>query len=170
MPRSISPAQSSGDDDGGNALKTAKRQRVRRHVLHRRTKSSHVKLDSDTKQKLEEQIEAAFKEAIETEAVRQRIQERLVQERARMESEVEAKIAEERRIQLLRKRKEQEQRLRDQAELERILEENQKKLEQAKAKPAEEKEEPAVAAKMQNLATARQSGDLIDDVFVLGIK
>lgn len=60
------------------------------------------------------QIDTAFKAAIETEAVRQRIQERLVQERARMESEVEAKIAEERRIQLLRKRKEQEQRLRDQ--------------------------------------------------------
>lgn len=60
------------------------------------------------------QVDAAFKAAIETDAVRQRIQERLVQERARMESEVEAKIAEERRIQLLRKRKEQEQRLRDQ--------------------------------------------------------
>lgn len=149
MPRSISPAQSSDDDDdGGNALRTAKRQRVRRHVLHRRTsKSSHLKLDSETKQRLEEQvchrlasrmrsahvsvgaiildlpliivagtaqIEAAFKAAIETDAVRQRIQERLVQERARMEGDVEAKIAEERRIQLLRKRKEQEQRLRDQ--------------------------------------------------------
>jgi len=60
------------------------------------------------------QIETAFKAAIETDAVRQRIQERLVQERARMEGDVEAKIAEERRIQLLRKRKEQEQRLRDQ--------------------------------------------------------
>lgn len=57
-----------------------------------------------------------------------------------------------------------------QAELERILEENQKKLEQAKAKPAEDKEEPAVAAKMQNLAPARQNGDLIEDVFVLGTK
>lgn len=58
-----------------------------------------------------------------------------------------------------------------QAELERILEENQKKLEQAKAKPAEEKDEPTVAAKMQNLAsTAKRSGDLIEDVFVLGTK
>lgn len=57
-----------------------------------------------------------------------------------------------------------------QAELERILEENQKKLEQAKAKPAEDTEAPAVAAKMHNLATSRQSNDLIEDVFVLGTK
>jgi hypothetical protein len=60
------------------------------------------------------QVEVKFQAAIETKEVLQRIQNRLVLERAQMESELEAKIAEERRIQLQRKRKEQEQRLKDQ--------------------------------------------------------
>lgn len=60
------------------------------------------------------QVEEKFKAAIDTNEIRQRIQDRLVLERAQMESEVEAKIAEERRVQLQRKRKEREQRLKDQ--------------------------------------------------------
>lgn len=60
------------------------------------------------------QVEEKFAAAIETNEVRQRIQNRLVLERAQMESDLEAKIAEERRLQLQRKRKEQEQRLKDQ--------------------------------------------------------
>jgi hypothetical protein len=59
-----------------------------------------------------------------------------------------------------------------QAELERILEENQKKLDEAKAKQSEAGSEgPVVAAKMQNLTIARvgHKDTLVsDDVFVLG--
>jgi hypothetical protein len=65
------------------------------------------------------QVEEKFQAAIETKDVLQRIQNRLVLERAQMESELEAKIAEERRLQLQRKRKEQEQRLKDQVSIHR---------------------------------------------------
>lgn len=61
-------------------------------------------------------MEEKFKAAIETKEVLQRIQDRLVIERAQMENEVEAKIAEERRVQLQSRRKEQEQRLKDQVQ------------------------------------------------------
>lgn len=68
------------------------------------------------------QVQQKFEAAIETEDVQQRIKERLFQERARLERDVEAKIAEERRLQLLRKRKDQEQRLKEQARaLRRLL-------------------------------------------------
>ena len=58
-----------------------------------------------------------------------------------------------------------------QAELERILEENQKKLDQAKAKQTYTEEEHVVSGKVHNLSTTRvgQQDTLVnDDVFVLG--
>jgi hypothetical protein len=60
------------------------------------------------------QVDKKFEALVDGEDVQTRIQQRLVQERARLESAVEDKIAEERRCQLLRKRKEQEQRLQEQ--------------------------------------------------------
>jgi hypothetical protein len=66
-------------------------------------------------------VEDKFSAVIETVEVRKRIEERLVRERARLESEVEGKIAEERSLQLLRKRKEQEQRLKDQVRSEFLI-------------------------------------------------
>lgn len=58
-----------------------------------------------------------------------------------------------------------------QAELERILEENQKKLDQAKAKQTDTEEEKVGSGKVHNLSTTRvgQQDTLVnDDVFVLG--
>ena len=58
-----------------------------------------------------------------------------------------------------------------QAELERILEENQKKLDQAKAKQTDTEEEKVVSGKVHNLSTMRageQDTLVNDDVFVLG--
>lgn len=60
------------------------------------------------------QVQATFEAAIQTDDIKTRIQERLLQERARLERGVESKIAAERKLQLLRKRKEQEQRLKEQ--------------------------------------------------------
>jgi hypothetical protein len=60
------------------------------------------------------QVQAKFEAAIQTDDIKTRIQERLLQERARLERGVESKIAAERKLQLLRKRKEQEQRLKEQ--------------------------------------------------------
>lgn len=63
-----------------------------------------------------------------------------------------------------------------QADLERILEENQKQLELAQAKaaaPAEAQESAAATEKMQSLVQARpagrEGGGLEDEVFVLGV-
>lgn len=61
------------------------------------------------------QVEEKVAAALAGEEVAERLQQRLVAERARLEAAVEAKIAAERRLQLLRKRKEQEQRLKEQA-------------------------------------------------------
>ena len=65
------------------------------------------------------QVEAKVQAAIKEEDVTKRIEERLVQERARLEAELEAKIKDERRAQVLRKRREQEQRLKEQVGLDR---------------------------------------------------
>ena len=62
-----------------------------------------------------------------------------------------------------------------QADLERILEENQKQLElaQAKATAPEEVQESAATEKMQSLVRAkpagREAGGMEDEVFVLGM-
>jgi predicted RNA-binding protein len=63
------------------------------------------------------QVQGKFEAAIQTEEIKTKIQERLLQERARLEKGVEEKIASERKLQLLRKRKEQEQRLKEQVRL-----------------------------------------------------
>lgn len=82
-------------------------------------------------------MEQKFQAAIETEDVQERIKERLFQERARLERDVEAKIAEERRLQLLRKRKDQEQRLKEQARTPCPLEDSHKLSRRARARAAE---------------------------------
>jgi hypothetical protein len=57
-----------------------------------------------------------------------------------------------------------------QAELERILEENQKKLDQAKAKQSDTEEEKPAPGNVHNLSTTSAGQDTLvnDDVFVLG--
>jgi response regulator of citrate/malate metabolism len=57
-----------------------------------------------------------------------------------------------------------------QAELERILEENQKKLDQAKAKQTDAEEEKPAPGNVHNLSTTLVGQDTLvnDDVFVLG--
>lgn len=60
------------------------------------------------------QVQRQLDEAVQTDEVTKRIQDRLVKERARLEAELESKIADERSSQLLRKRREQEQRLQQQ--------------------------------------------------------
>lgn len=163
---------SHGSVTAKDQLRSVKRQRVRRNTRKRDQRSEDRWLDAEAKEKLDAEVEEKFKAAIETKEVLQRIQDRLVIERAQMEHEVEAKIAEERRVQLQSRRKEQEQRLKDQAELERILQENQKKLDQAKSKQADtETEEPVEGVEMHDLSTTRVvEKDMLvnDDVFVLG--
>ena len=67
------------------------------------------------------QVEAKFQAAIASEAVQKRMEARLVEERARLEEAVADKLAAERRVQLQRKRKEQEQQLKEQVCLYALL-------------------------------------------------
>lgn len=89
------------------------RQRLRRQLADSANAPAHVFNSVQT----DVQVQAKFEAAIQTEEIKARIQERLLQERARLEKGVEEKIASERKLQLLRKRKEQEQRLKEQVML-----------------------------------------------------
>ena len=99
-------------------------------VLSRRRRD--IELEAKEEEELALRVEAAVQtrveEAMASAEVQARIAVRLQEERAKLEEQVTAQLEREKRLLLEKNRREQEERVRQKQEMERILEENRRKV------------------------------------------
>ncbi|KAF5839502.1 arginine and glutamate-rich 1-domain-containing protein [Dunaliella salina] len=99
--------------------------------------SQLASLEEEVLKNVEEAVRIKVEEAMGSEEVKQRIAARLREERSKLEAAVNAQVEEEKAALMERKRREQEEAKRKQDELEKILAENRRKVEEAQKRAAQ---------------------------------